>query len=75
MVYELERVLRVCNGFLCSMFVQHELNIPFVHDICLLCYCIVLVIIIIGILECYFSREHIDLHKQKQCENKIKKTN
>ena len=24
MVYELERVLRVCNGFLCSMSVAHD---------------------------------------------------
>ena len=35
MVYELERVLRVCNGFLCSMSVTYTNNI--IHEINKLC--------------------------------------
>ena len=47
MVHELERMLRVCNGFLCSMSATYDGA--------------VIIIIIMVIFKCYFSGELIAL--------------
>ena len=51
MVPALERVLRVCNGFLCSMSVTYDGAVLLM----------IIIIIIMVIFKCYFSGELIAL--------------